>query len=340
MFPFGWSQMAVEMAEQPDVLRRLIARRGVLHPQITRLVPPDLHGVAFAGRGSSSNAAMVGRTLAELATRRPTLMAAPSLDRLYGARTDYSGFLGVGLSLSGRTPEVSLTLADMRDRGAATIAITDEAHAPISTAAHLTIDVAAGREIAVPTTKGFTAQVAALVILAEALGHHPAPYDAWHGLPDATQCVLDDWESVAVVTQALAAATELSVVAAGTFVGVAHEIALKLQETSLVAASAYSAASYRHGPMALAGPRHPLIAVSSPGRPGIETLRLAADVAARHATVIVIGVDGDLPVPRGLPEPLAAVPATVRGQQLALALAVANGHDPDRPPALSKVTVT
>jgi glucosamine--fructose-6-phosphate aminotransferase (isomerizing) len=328
------------MAEQPDVLRRLVARRSDLHAQIAEIVPVPLRGVAFTGRGSSANAAMIGRVLAELATGCPALLAAPSLDRLYDAHTDYCDYLGVGLSLSGRTPEVVSTLADLRLAGASTLAVTGDTSAPLCRAAQMTIDVASGLERAVPTTKGFTAQVAALVILSEVLGHRLLPELGWQLLPEATQRVLNDWDTVATAADTLATATDVTVVAAGMFLGVAHEVALKLQETALVAASAHSAASYRHGPIALAGARHPLIAVVGPRRAGAETLRLAGDVAARGETVLVIGAESDLSISRDLPEPLATIPAVVRGQQLALAIATKRGLDPDTPPGLSKVTVT
>ena len=64
------------------------------------------------------------------------------------------------------------------------------------------------------------------------------------------------------------------------------------------------------------------------GRSGTQVLRLSDDPAA------------DLPYPAGIAEPLSAIPATLRAQQLALAMARARGVDPDRPPGLSTVTPT
>src|SRR3954465_3066179 len=90
--------MRAEMAEQPQVLRALIARGG------PRLGP--YAGVVIVARGSSDHAAIYGRHLLELATRRPAALAAPSLFTRYGARTDVSGWLVVGVSQSGATPEI------------------------------------------------------------------------------------------------------------------------------------------------------------------------------------------------------------------------------------------
>ncbi|HET6818073.1 MAG TPA: SIS domain-containing protein [Mycobacteriales bacterium] len=333
-------RMAADMAEQPAILRRFVARRAGLHVQIGRVAPREMTGIAFVGRGSSANAATVGKVMVELATGRPAIMVSPSLDRLYDAHTDYRRWLAVGLSLSGRTPEVATTLRDLHDRGAVTVAITDDGDSVLADAADLTIWLGTGPEGAVPTTKGFTTQLATLVVLAEALGDCALPLEAWTAVADCTQKVLDDFATAERAARALESVQHVSVVGAGAYVGIADEVALKFEEASLVAASAHSSASYRHGPIAMAGAGHPLVAVVGPGRAGAETSALAADVAARGAPVTVIGDGGTLPLPCRLPEWLAAIPTVIRGQQLALALAAARGLDPDEPPRLSKVTLT
>lgn len=334
------SLMAAEMAEQPACLRRLLARRTGLRARIAHVAPDDLRGVAFVGRGSSANAALFGRVIAELATGRPALLVSPSADRLYGLRTDYRGYLAIGLSQSGRTPEVVSTLAEMQAAGAHTIGLTSDGDSPLARAADTYVDLCVGVERAVPTTKAFTAQLAALVIIGEALGGEVLSDVLWGEAAHATQLVLDDQAHADIVARHLGSVTHLSVVGAGTFLGIAEEIALKLQEVALIAASGHSSASYRHGPFALSGAGDPLLAVVGPGAAGDETRALVGDVQAVGAPVTVIGAGGDLPVPTGLPEALAALPTVIRGQQLALALALERGLDPDRPPGLSKVTNT
>ena len=334
------SLMAAEMAEQPAGLRRLMARRDALRAVVTAALPRHLRGVAFVGRGSSANAALFGRTLAELATGRPALLVSPSAGRLYDVRTDYRGYVAVGLSQSGRTPEVVATLDQLHRSGALTLAVTSDADSPLARAADVLLDLGVGEERAVPTTKAFTAQLAALVVVAEALGGEVLPDRAWVAAVRATESVLADRSPVESAASRLLRAPHLAVVGAGLSLGIAEEVALKLQETALVAAAAHSSASYRHGPYALTGARHPLVAVVGPGPAGAETARLVGDARAAGAPVVVIGAGGDLSVPDGLPEALAAIPAVVRGQQLALALALAKGLDPDSPPGLSKVTRT
>jgi glutamine---fructose-6-phosphate transaminase (isomerizing) len=79
------------------------------------------------------------------------------------------------------------------------------------------------------------------------------------------------------------------------------------------------------------------------GGPGRADVRAVAELAReRGAPVALCGdaADADLPLPDGIPEALAAFPATVRAQQLALALAGARGLDADEPAGLTKVTPT
>lgn len=75
---------------------------------------------------------------------------------------------------------------------------------------------------------------------------------------------------------------------------------------------------------------------------GEDMLRLAGGLKEQHMSVVLAGPvqDADLWVPAGLPEPLVAIAAAVRVQQLALVLAVWRGLDPDALPGLTKVTRT
>src|SRR6185503_20364677 len=95
----------------------------------------------------------------EAALRRPVSLVAPSLWTRYGLAEDLRGYLAVGVSQSGRTPEIADTLARVRAAGAATVAITNEADSPLAAAAHETLDLRVGPELAVPATKTVTAQL-------------------------------------------------------------------------------------------------------------------------------------------------------------------------------------
>jgi glutamine---fructose-6-phosphate transaminase (isomerizing) len=161
--------MAAEMAEQPDVLARVTSRAPADADVVRAVVPRPLAGVVFLARGSSDNAAVFGRYLAELRAGRPAGLAAPSLYTRYHATVDWRGYLVVALSQSGATPEIISTCRAMRAGGAVVLGITNEPDSPLADAVDLLLSTDAGPERAVPATKTVTAQFALLVTVTSAL---------------------------------------------------------------------------------------------------------------------------------------------------------------------------
>src|SRR4051812_13116389 len=184
--------MSAEMAEQPQVLERLIARRDALRDQLRPLGDPAPAGIVLVARGSSDNAAIYGRYLLELAVGRPVALAAPSLFTLYDARVDATGWLAVALSQSGETPEIVGVFQRYLSAGARGIAITNNPASPLAELGDALLELGAGEERAVPATKTFLAQLAAFALLAEALG--PVPWDQGDllVLPERVATVLED----------------------------------------------------------------------------------------------------------------------------------------------------
>jgi glucosamine--fructose-6-phosphate aminotransferase (isomerizing) len=335
----GGSLMEQDMAAQPAVLAALAGRRDEI---IESLAGPAPVGIVVVARGSSDHAGIFGRYLLEAATGLPVALAAPSLQTLYGVPPRVDGWLAVGISQSGRTPEIATVLERFRDGGARAVAVTNEPDSPLARGAAVHVSLGAGEERAVPATKTFTAQLAAMALMAEALG--PVPFGAgdWHGLPAVVEEVLEDAAPVERVAAELRRVDELACVGRGYLMCVALEAALKLREAAGLRAEGWSAADFRHGPLTVAGPGLPTLAVSAAGPAAADVAELAEQLAVGGAPVLRMSDDAraDIPFPSGVPEPLAAIPATVRAQQLALALAQLRGVDPDRPPGLAKVTRT
>lgn len=333
--------MAAETAEQPAVLGRLLGQRPDLVARIRAVLPEPLGGVVLIARGSSDHAAVFGRYVLEAACGRPVALAAPSLHTLYGAAVDYGGYLAVGISQSGRTPEIVAVLERARAAGARTVAVTNEGDSPLAAAADAVVDLGAGEERAIPATKTFTAELAAFAVLAEAVGEVPWAAAAAR-LPESVEAVLGDPWSAAAVAEQIGEAEGLLTVGRGYLYAVALEAALKLKETTGVLAQGYSAADLLHGPVAAVERGLPVLAFVAEGPARESMAEVVGELRARRARVFVAGdrPDADLPVPDGVPEPLVAVPAAVRAQQVAHALALHRGLDPDRPPGLSKVTST
>jgi glucosamine--fructose-6-phosphate aminotransferase (isomerizing) len=334
--------MAAEMAQQPEVLAALAGRRGELAEQARAARPDPLVGTVLVARGSSDHAAIFGRYLLEPATGRPVGLAAPSLETLYDQDVDYSGYLVIATSQSGRTPEIATVADRMRARGARTLAITNEPDSPLARSAHGVVGLGAGAEQAVPATKTFTATAAAFALTAEALGRVPFDDGAWERLPGAVEEVLADMAPAERAAETLAGATGMLTIGRGYAFAMALEAALKLKETTQVLAEGYSSADLRHGPKVVVSAGFPVLALSVSGPAAADVADLVAELRGRGAQVLEIAdrPQAELPIPAGLPESLAAIVAVVRAQQLSLALARTRGLDPDAPVGLSKVTPT
>lgn len=333
--------MAAEMAEQPAVLRALAGRFGDVAAEVARAIGGSPAGVAFLARGSSDNAALLGRYAVELATGLPTSLVAPSVLTAYGRRPEgFAGWLVVALSQSGQTPEIVDLAGRYRAAGATVVGITNDAEAALADASDVTVALAAGPETAVPATKTVTAQMLAVLAVGAALGGRPVVPDL-AGLPDRVAAVLDDAEAADRAAALLQQSRRMAVVGRGLLYAAARETALKLQETTGAMAQAFSTADFRHGPVAVTGPDAPALLLAGAGPADADTRLLRDDVLVRGALALTAGsaADDDLrwPAADGASD---CVLATVRGQQLAYALCRRLGVDPDHPSGLTKVTRT
>jgi glucosamine--fructose-6-phosphate aminotransferase (isomerizing) len=334
--------MAREMAEQPDRLRVLVGRRDDLAERVRAAAPSPIRGITIVARGSSDHAAVYGRYLLEAATGRPISLAAPSLHTLYGIEVDYSGQLVIAVSQSGATPEIVRTLRALQDAGGRGLAITNDPRSELANSAAEVIDLEMGEERAVPATKTVTAEFIAFALIAAALGRVPFTRGELDAVPDWTEAMLDDPEPTVAAAKSLVGTSPLIVVARGYLYAAALETALKVKETCSLLADGYSAADLRHGPIAAVTRGFPVVALRAFGPAFDDVSSLVGELRAREARVLVIGSDdrADVPLPSRAPESLAPVITVVRGQQLAHALAIRLGYDPDNPEGLTKVTAT
>jgi glucosamine--fructose-6-phosphate aminotransferase (isomerizing) len=308
---------------------------------VREVVPRPLAGCVLLARGSSDNAAVLGRYLIETTSGRPAGLAAPSLTTRYRASVDYRGYLVVALSQSGGTPEIVSTAAAMREQGARVVVVTNEAASPLALVGDVVIHTDAGLERAVPATKTVTSQMVALVGVAGAV--RAAPFDpaSLGGLPDTVAAVLaspgcDD------LARRWSHNDRLVVAGRGMGYAAALEGALKIRETSSVFAEGISVADLLHGPIAALTSRVPavLVDLAGPAAPDLARLRqrLVRD-RIPHVTLGPGSTDG-LPLPAGLTEPSSVIAATVLLQRLAYSFALARGRNPDAPAGLTKITET
>ena len=343
-----------EIAEQPAALRNLLARWDELVARVTGCLPRPLRGVALVARGSSDFAAVHARYLVELATGVPVMMIAPSLWTRHDLRRDLGGWTVVALSQSGRTPEVVTVAERTRAAGARVVAITNDAASDLAHAADAHLFLGTTPERAVPATKTVTTQLLAVAAVATACAGDAPP--TWLGGPDDRAALADQVGEIVADPSPVHAAVEVlersaNIVQVGrtlTYVA-ALEGALKMKETCGRPVEGFSSADFLHGPAAVSGPDTTVIAYNWPGATAddvVGAVRAAADLGSSTVAVGPAAAWQDapphLPVPVAAETPaaLAAIPLVVRGQQLAIGLAVRLGLDPDAPSGLSKVTET
>lgn len=341
------TQMAREIAEQPEAVRRTLAALRPRRAEIAALAQ-GRRRVLFVARGSSDNAATYGRYLLETQAGVSAALAAPSVATHYRRRLDLSDAVVVCLSQSGATGEILETEAWARDCGAVTVGVTNEPGSELAGRSDLALVTAAGREVAVPATKTYLTQLVAMAVLGSALAPSAELGEGLDRVADQVQALTSEPGSLGPAVDALAAAEDIIVTGRGLFLGTALETALKIEETCLRPVRGYSYADLRHGPISVVSPGVAAVLPAAPDGPLVAAMReLAEDLSRRGA--VVVGVGGDaafaaacrihLPGP-DLTEALAPLAAIVPVQLLVERLARQLGLDPDNPRGLAKVTQT
>ncbi len=344
--------MRREIAQIPGAVDRVLASspdemRGVAGA-ITQARP---RWIMIAGRGTSDHAAVYAQYLFETHLGLPTGLVKPSVTTVYGAQVAWRDGVVLAISQSGRSPDIVAVVAAARAAGALTVAITNEPRSPLAAAAAWRLRCHAGRELAVPATKTYVAELAVVASLVATLRPTPELHDGLAALPDAlrgalslTRAWLDGPGSEAVAD--FAAADRALLVSRGFNLATALELALKLKETCGLFAEAYSTADFAHGPLVLARPDVPTLAIRPDGAMGAAVDASLAAVSSRGGRGIVIGaaeaarIPGALALPSELPESLTPLLFVVPGQMLVEATALRRGLSPDAPAGLGKVTLT
>lgn len=335
---------AREVQEQPRVVERVVADAPERLRTWLAQVAPELPFLLLA-RGTSDHAATYGRYLLAQLAGRDALLAVPSLTTVHD-RDPARRAAVVGISQSGRSPDIVQVMQRGASLGWPTLAIVNDPSSPLAMAAESVLDLGCGPERSVAATKSYTASLAALAALAvEAAPERDR--DAWwaelQAVPDhlarALSAPLPE-ESVAV----LAAAERVLVTGRGVNLATAQELALKLQETTGTMAQAWSPADLLHGPVAAAGPATPVVAVAPPDAHDPSVLEACQQARRRGSPLVVLG-DGPpdaitVATPRGVPAWLTPLSTIVTGQRLVGAVAARRGTDVDRPGGLQKVTET
>ncbi|HVZ15416.1 MAG TPA: SIS domain-containing protein [Bauldia sp.] len=336
--------MLAEAREAPAAAARAIAANaGACQTLAARLRAKPPRFVVTCARGSSDSVATYASYLIELTLGIVTASVGPSVSSIYGARLDMRDTLFLAISQSGRSPDLlALTESAHRD-GALTVAVLNDETSPLAALADVVLGVKAGPERSVAATKSYLASLATVLQFVTAWHGEDGLAEAVKSLPEAlARAANADWQ---VGLPVLARATNLYVVGRGVGYAAAQEAALKLKETCGLHAEAISAAELMHGPLALAGPTFPVLAIGQNDAAVPALRQLLASVSMQEAPILTAAPGRDwpgtmLPVADGLHPFVQPIAAIQSFYGLVEMVARARGRDPDHPAHLHKVTET
>lgn len=343
------SHLYREIHEQPAVLRQLITRE---HQVIRRLAAAirarQVDYVVIAARGTSDNAGRYAQYLFGAVNRLVVALATPSLFSIYKQPPRFANALVIGISQSGKSPDIVSVLAEARRQGALTAAITNFPDSDLGRQTEHVITLHAGDEKSIAATKTYTASLAAIAALSAELAQQPAMQDALETIPDAVAATLKLSGEIGTVVERYRYMNECVVLGRGYNYATAFELALKLKELTYTIAEPYSSADFMHGPLALIEHGFPAIVVAPSGVVLPEMQEFIQTLKQREAEIIAISDDVDtlslarvpLQLPQPVPEWLSPIVSIVPGQLFSMHLAKVRDFDPDHPRGLRKVTET
>ncbi|GAB47956.1 glutamine--fructose-6-phosphate transaminase (isomerizing) [Mobilicoccus pelagius] len=362
------SFMVKEILEQPAAINDTLLGRtdstGALVLDEMRIDPARLAAVdkiVFVACGTAFYSGLTAKYAIERWTRLPCSVELAHEFRYCDPVVDEKTLV-VSISQSGETMDTLMAVKHARELGALTISICNTHGATIPRESDAVLYTHAGPEIAVASTKAFTAQITACYVLGLYLaqlrgGTHAEQAQQvmreLHEVPAKVEDLLGRMDRVREIARFMA--DTRSVLFLGRHVGypIALEGALKLKEIAYIHAEGFAAGELKHGPIALIEPGQPVfIVVPSPTTPYSlhdKVVSNIQEIRARGARTLVIAEEGDEAVVPFADEVI-SVPATspllaplltiVPLQVFAAELAAAKGLDVDQPRNLAKsVTV-
>ena len=352
--------MLKEIYEQPDRLRDTLTFTGLddaLFGDAASDIFDQVQAVQIIACGTSYHAGLVARHWLEGLAGVPCQVEVASEFR-YRRSVSLPGTLVVTISQSGETADTLAAIKHLPDDYAlAKLAICNVDHSAIVRASDLVFLTRAGPEIGVASTKAFTTQLAALMVLMACIARRQSASVLDEAqvrrtiaeIPSAVEATLAQDTKIAELAPSFVHRDHALFLGRGVYHPVAKEGALKLKEISYIHAEAYPAGELKHGPLALVDDKMPIVAVA-PNDELLDKLRSnLEEVRARGGQLFVfadqaVGFESgpgvtviDVPSVSELAGPIVY---TVVLQMLSYHVAVAKGTDVDKPRNLAKsVTV-
>lgn len=356
--------MLKEIYEQPKAIRDTVnmhvGKDGLVTFEDLKWTRADLEKfdrVLITACGTAYHAGLVAKHYIERFVKIPTTVEIASEYR-YSHPLTSERTLVIVVSQSGETIDTLAALKEAKRLGALSVAVTNSIGSSIAREADYTIYTLAGPEIAVASTKAYTTQLVALLMLALYMGqikgtaaedevrHLTAELQA---LPQHIDEVLDAREAMETYAATLKKAHDIFYLGRNIDYAIAMEGALKLKEISYIHAEAYAGGELKHGTLALITPETPVIAVVTQEEIAPKMYSNIQEVRTRGAEVIGIGYAEDAEIAHYASETvripkvddtIAPVLSVIPMQLLAYYTGIQRGNDVDKPRNLAKsVTV-
>jgi glucosamine--fructose-6-phosphate aminotransferase (isomerizing) len=356
--------MQKEIHEQPVAIEKTLDGRIHAGKVLSAAFGPlaekafkEIRAVQVVACGTSFHAGLVGRYWMEAIAGIPCAVEVASEFR-YRKRVVQPGTLFVTISQSGETADTLAALKEAKRLGYAhTLAICNVPESSIVRESESTLMTRAGPEIGVASTKAFTTQLTALLLLVVALGRYhglSAEDEArivkeLEGLPEQIRHALQLENAIEQWAERFGDKHHALYLGRGAQYPVAMEGALKLKEISYIHAEAYPAGELKHGPLALIDDEMPVIAVA-PNNELLEKLKSNLQEVQARGGQLYVFADVNAPM-ESVPnvnvlrvaetdEVVAPIVYTVPLQILSYHVALIKGTDVDQPRNLAKsVTV-
>ncbi|HEG42616.1 MAG TPA: glutamine--fructose-6-phosphate transaminase (isomerizing) [Phycisphaerales bacterium] len=356
--------MLKEIHEQPTALATCLG--GRIDVKNTRVVLGGLQDhlrslaktrrIILSACGTAWHAGLVGEFLFEQLARIPAEVEYASEFRYRNPIID-EGTIFIAISQSGETADTLAAIQMAKERGAMVIGLVNVVGSTIARQTDCGVYLRVGPEIGVASTKAFTAQVAALTMLAIELGRRRHLSNEYAGrllselekLPGKIEEILTQTDHIKQIARDNIEKDNWLFLGRGVNYPVALEGALKLKEISYIHAEGLPAAEMKHGPIALITDNMPTVFIATKCSQYEKIIGNIEEVRARGGRTIVVATEGDEHI-KPYADHLITVPDTIEQLQpmltviplqlLAYHAAVLRGHDVDKPRNLAKsVTV-
>jgi len=349
--------MLKEIYEQPQAIDNTL--RGRLSENDIKLSidiePTAIKRIIIVACGTSFYSGLIGKYLIEKICRLPVETEYASEFR-YKDPIINRGDLVIAISQSGETADTLAALREAQKKGAKTLGIVNVVGSTIAREVDSGIYLHAGPEIGVASTKAFTCQITALLLLALHFNKNvagltrlvPEP-EQIGAIPSQVQSILDKSPSIEKIAKDIKDKTNALYLGRGLNFPVALEGALKLKEISYIHAEGYPAAEMKHGPIALIDENMPVVFIATADSTYEKIISNIQEVKARKGKILAIVNPGDTQAAK-IADWLIEVPQTsevlsplinvIPLQLLAYYVADLKGIDVDKPRNLAKaVTV-